>query len=65
MKLVYDVIEDVYDDTTQIRTMTEQAKTPSGGWLIRTTLYTPHNISMDITHIQGKKNRKSLFKAVR
>ena len=65
MKLIYDVIEDVYDDTTQIRTMTEQAKTPSGGWLIRTTLYTPHNISMDITHIQGKKNKKSLFKAVR
>ena len=65
MKLVYDVIEDVYDDTTQIRTMTEQAKTPSGGWLIRTTLYTPHNISMDITHIQGEKNKKSLFKAVR
>ena len=24
MKLVYDVVEDVYDDTTQIRTMTEQ-----------------------------------------
>ena len=65
MKLVYDVIEDVYDDTTQIRTMTEQAKTPSGGWLIRTTLYTPHNISMDIKHIRGKKNKKSLFKAVR
>ena len=65
MKLVYDVIEDVYDDTTQIRTMTEQAKTPSGGWLIRTTLYTPHNISMDITHIQGEKNKKSLFKTVR
>ena len=65
MKLVYDVIEDDYDDTTQIRTMTEQAKTPSGGWLIRTTLYTPHNISMDITHIRGEKNKKSLFKAVR
>ncbi len=65
MKLVYDVIEDAYDDTTQIRTMTEQAQTPSGGWLIRTTLYTPHNISMDITHIRGKKNKKSLFKALR
>ena len=34
MKLVYDVIEDVYDDTTQIRTMTEQEKMPSGDWLI-------------------------------
>ena len=65
MKLVYDVIEDAYDDTTQIRTMTEQAQTPSGGWLIRTTLYTPHNISMDITHIRGRKNKKSLFKTLR
>ena len=65
MKLVYDVIEDFYDDTTQIRTMTEQAQMPSGDSLIRTTLYTPHNISMDVTHIRGKKNRKSLFKALR
>lgn len=65
MKLVYDVIEDAYDDTTQIRTMTEQAKLPSGEWLVRTTIYTPHHISMDVTHIRGKKNRKSLFKALR
>jgi hypothetical protein len=65
MKLAYDVIEDVYDDTTQIRTMTEQAQMPSGDSLIRTTLYTPHNISMDVTHIRGKKNKKSLFKALR
>ena len=65
MKLVYDVIEDVYDDTTQIRTMTEQAQMPSGDSLIRTTLYTPHNISMDVIHIRGKKNKKSLFKSLR
>ena len=65
MKLVYDVIEDSYDDTTQIRTMTEQAKMPSGDWLIRTTLYTPHHISMDVTRVPGKKRKKSLFKAVR
>ena len=65
MKLVYDVIEDVYDDTTQIRTMTEQAQMPSGDSLIRTTLYTPHHISMDVTHIRGRKNRKSLFKTLR
>jgi hypothetical protein len=64
MKLVYDVIEDGYDDTTQIRTMTEQAQLPSGEWLIRTTVYTPHHISIDVTHIPGKKNKKSLFKAV-
>ena len=65
MKLAYDVIEDVYDDTTQIRTMTEQARLPSGDWLMRTTLYTPHHISMDVTHIRGKKNRKFQFKPVR
>jgi hypothetical protein len=65
MKLTYDVIEDVYDDTTQIRTMTEQAQMPSGDSLIRTTLYTPHNISMDVTHIRGKKNKKCPFKALR
>jgi hypothetical protein len=38
---------------------------PSGDWLIRTTLYTPHNISMDVTHVRGKKNKKALFKALR
>ena len=65
MKLVYDVIEDVYDDTTQIRTMTEQARMPSGEWLLRTTIYSPHNIGMNVTHIRGKKNRQRLFKPLR
>ena len=65
MKLVYDVIEDIYDDTTQIRTMTEQAQMLSGDWLIRTTLYTQHNISMDVTCVRGKKYKKALFKALR
>jgi hypothetical protein len=63
MKLVYDVVEDAYDDTTQIRTMTEQARLPSGDWLIRTTVYTPHHISMDVTRIREKKKTKTLFKA--
>jgi len=65
MELVYDVVEDVYDDTTQIRTMTEQAKMPGGDWLIRTTVYTPHHISMDVIHMRQKKSRKSLFKSLR
>jgi hypothetical protein len=65
MQLVYDVIEDVYDDTTQIRTMTEQAKISPGDWLIRTTVYTPHHISMNVTHVRGKKSKKSLFKPLR
>ncbi|MGB5276912.1 MAG: hypothetical protein WBO16_18770 [Gammaproteobacteria bacterium] len=65
MKLEYDVIEDSYDDTTQIRSMTEQAQMPSGDWLLRTTLYTPHHISMNVVRVKGKKDKKSLFKALR
>ena len=65
MKLVYDVIEDAYDDTTHIRTMTEQAQTPSGGWLIRTTIYTPHHISMNVTHLCKKKKKKHMFETLR
>lgn len=63
MKLAYDVIEDNFDDTTHIRIMTEQAQLPSGGWLIRTTLYTPNHITMDVTHVSDKKcKKKPLFK---
>lgn len=51
MKLEYDLIEDSFDDTTKLRTMTEQAQTPWGGWLIRTTVYSPHHISTSVTYI--------------
>ena len=65
MKLEYEVIEDGYDDTTQIRSMTEQAQMPNGDWLIRTTVYTPHHISMNVTSVKGKKNKKYLYDALR
>ena len=58
MKLDYELIEESFDDTTHIRTMTEQAAVPSGGWLIRTTVYTPHHITMDVTFVPGKKAKK-------
>lgn len=65
MKLEYDVIEDAFDDTTHIRTMTEQAPVPGGGWMIRTTLYTPHHISMDVTFVSSsKKKKKALFDSI-
>ena len=55
MKLEYEVIEDSFDDMTHIRTMTEQAKTPGGkGWLIRTTLYTPHHLTVDVAFVPSK-----------
>lgn len=53
MKLEYELIEDAFDDTTHIRTMTEQAIVPGRGWLIRTTVYTPHHITMDVTLVPG------------
>jgi len=60
MKLDYDLIEDAFDDTTNIRTMTEQAPVPGGGWLVRTTLYTPHHISADVAFVPAT-GKKKLF----
>ena len=51
MKLEYELIEDVFDDTTHLRTMSEQASVPGKGWLLRTTLYTPHHITSSVTFI--------------
>lgn len=65
MKLDYVVIEDVFDDTTQIRTMTEQAKLKSGGLLLRTTVYTPHHISMDVCVVPAKETKGKMFKEVK
>jgi hypothetical protein len=63
MKLEYEAIEDSFDDTTHIRTMTEQARVPGKGWLIRTTIYTPHHIASDVTFLADKtvKARSKLF----
>ena len=61
MKLDYDLIEDAFDDTTHIRTMTEQARVPGGGWLVRTTLYTPHNITAAVVFVPETGKKKKLF----
>jgi len=61
MKLDYDLIEDAFDDTTNIRTMTEQAHIPDGGWLVRTTLYTPHQITVAVTFVPVSGSTNELF----
>ena len=61
MKLDYDLIEDAYDDTTKIRSMTEQAIIPGGDWMVRTTLYTPHHITVAVTFIPGMGKKIELF----
>ncbi len=61
MKLEYDVVEDVFDDTTHIRTMTEQATVPGKGWLMRTIIYTPHHLTSDVVFIPGTGAGGDLF----
>lgn len=51
MKLEYEEIEDNYDDTTKIRTMTEQAQVEGQGLLLRTTIYSPHVLSVNVIFV--------------
>jgi len=53
MKLDYEQIEESYDDTTNLRTVTEQAVIPDKGLLIRTTVYSPHHLAVDVTFVRG------------
>ena len=61
MKLDYDLIEDAFDDTTNIRTMTEQARIPDGGWMVRTTIYTTHHLSVAVTFLPGRGKANELY----
>ncbi len=61
MQLEYELIEESFDDTTHIRTMTEQALVKGKGWLIRTTLYTPHHISSTVAFLPDKEAAGELF----
>jgi hypothetical protein len=55
MRLEYEEVEDSYDDTTKIRTMTEQAVIPDKGGLLRTTIYSPHDLSVNVVFVPGAK----------
>lgn len=57
MKLEYELIEDAFDDTTHIRTMTEQARVVGKGWLVRTTIFTPHHITSSVAFVPDKTVR--------
>lgn len=64
MKIDFEIIEDYFDDTTHIRTMTEEALVPGKGWLIRTTIYTPHHITADLAFIPTAGAAERLFDGV-
>ncbi len=55
MKLEYEEIEDSYDDTTKIRTMTEQAVVKEKGVLLRTTIYSSSQLSVNVVFVPGGK----------
>ena len=55
MKLEYEELEDSYDDTTKIRTMTEQAVVKGEGLLLRTTIYSPHQLDVDVVFVPKAK----------
>jgi hypothetical protein len=64
VKLEYDLVEESFDDTTHIRTMTEQALMPNKGMLLRTTVYTPHHISVNVTYVPGTGIPEDAFEAL-
>lgn len=51
MKLEYEELEDSYDDITKIRTMTEQATVHGKGILLRTTVYSTHQLSVNVVFV--------------
>ena len=64
MQLEYQLIEDSFDDTTNIRSTTEQAVIDGKGWLIRTTMYSPHQLAIDVTFVAGSDAKEGLFDAI-
>jgi hypothetical protein len=61
-RLSYEVIEDVFDDTTGARTLTEQAPVADGkGWLIRTTLFASFGNTMEVVFVPVSTTKKGLF----
>jgi len=67
MQLKFQLIEDRYEEVTQMVTKTEQAQLPDGSWLIRTIIYTPYlitaNISQVVVAADKKKKRKKKKKS--
>ena len=58
MQLNYELVEDHFEEITQMRTRTQQARLPNGSWLIRTVIYTPYLITADVSCISLAGNSK-------
>ena len=64
MKLEYEQVEESFDDTTHLRTITEQALVPGKGILLRTTVYSPHHLATSVVLIPGAGTSEEAFDPV-
>lgn len=64
MKLEYEQIEESFDDTTHLRTITEQARVPGKGLLLRTTVYSPHHLATSVVVVPGTGASEEAFEPV-
>lgn len=64
MRLEYEQIEESFDDTTHLRTITEQAVVPDKGILVRTIVYSPHDLAVSTTFIPGAGTHAEGFDAI-
>jgi hypothetical protein len=53
MKLEYEQVEELFDDTTRLRTISEQVIIPGKGILLRTTVYSAHHVAVNVLLIDG------------
>jgi hypothetical protein len=54
MKIEFDQIEESFDETTNLRTITEQALVPGRGILLRTTVYSPNQLAVSTVFVPGQ-----------
>jgi hypothetical protein len=64
MKLEFDQIEESFDDTTNLRTITEQAIVPGRGMLLRTTIYSPQSLATSLVFVPGRGTEEDSFDAL-
>lgn len=64
MRLEYEQIEESFDDTTHLRTITEQAVVPDKGLIVRTIIYSPHHLAVSTILIPGAGTHAEGFDAL-
>ncbi len=61
MNIEFDQIDESFDDTTNLRTITEQALMPGRGLLLRTTIYSPNHLTASMVFVPGQGTAEEAF----